>query len=383
MSGRGAGPKGRRFNPARMMAIASKELIQLRRDPRSLALAFVLPAILLVLFGFAITTDVKDIRTAVLDRDNSAESRALVDAFGQSGYFSIRHALTTAGEAEALLLHGEVRMALIIPERFAADLAAGRAASVEVVLDGSDAKTANVAFGYAMAIARNHTDAARVTERRVRPAVEARSRVWYNETLDGRAMVVPGLIAVIMSIISAMLTSLTVAREWERGTMEQLAATPVGRSELILGKLLPYLGIALIDVSIALVGCVVGFDVPFRGSLLLFGVASVVFLAGVLSVGILISVLLKSQLLATQASIFATYMPSLLLSGFFYSLSSMPPFLQLISQLVPARYFVTITRGLFLRGVGLDVVGAPLAGLALFAVAILTVSIRTFRKELA
>jgi len=366
-----------------MLAMAAKEWIQIRRDGRSLGLAFALPAILLYLFGVAITTDVTNISMAVLDRDHSVRSRALVDAFGQSGYFSVRRALGRAEEAEALIDRGTVRVVLVIPERFAADLDAGRPAPVELILDGSDAKTATVARGYADAIARSFSLKVLLHDRGLRLPLEAQSRVWFNETLDSRAMVTPGLIAVIMSIISAMLTSLTIAREWERGTMEQLASTPVGRGEVVLGKLLPYLGIALIDVAIALGCCTWFFEVPFRGSLALYALSSLVFLAGVLGLGILLSSLLKSQLLAVQASIFATYMPALLLSGFFYSLTSMPRFLELVSRLVPARYFVSITRGLFLRGAGLEVIWPPLAGLALFAAAMIGLSIRTFRKELA
>jgi ABC-2 type transport system permease protein len=373
----------RRFSTRRLLAMAGKEWIQIRRDGRSLALAFALPVILLYLFGVAITTDVKDIRTAVLDRDNTATSRAFVDAFGQSGYFSIRAHLATAEDAQALIRKGTVRMALVIPERFGADLRAGRPAPVEVVLDGSDAKTANVARGYADAIGRSFSARILLGSRAVPARVEASSRVWFNETLDGRAMVVPGLIAVIMSIISAMLTSLTVAREWERGTMEQLAATPVGRAEVIFGKLLPYLGIALIDVAIAVACCIYLFEVPFRGSFAVFGLASFVFLAGVLGLGILISSVLKSQLLAIQASLFATYMPSLLLSGFFYALSSMPQFLQWVSRLIPAQYFVAITRGVFLRGIGLEIIWVPVVGLALYAIAVIALSVRVFRKELA
>jgi ABC-2 type transport system permease protein len=373
----------RGFRLSRLLAIAGKEWIQIRRDGRSLALAFLLPAILLWLFGTTITTDVTDIRMAVLDRDHTAKSRQLVDAFGQSGYFSIRRTLTTAAEAPGLIDRGIVRVALVIPERFAADLAAGRPAPVELMLDGSDAKTATVARGYADAIVQSFSGKVRLGERRSAPALVAETRVWFNETLDGRAMVVPGLIAVIMSIISAMLTSLTMAREWERGTMEQLAATPIRRPELILGKLLPYLGIALVDVAIAVLSAVVLFEVPFRGSLALFGLASFVFLAGVLGLGILISTVLKSQLLAVQASLFATYMPALMLSGFFYSLSSMPEFLQVVSQLIPARYFVEITRGVFLRGIGMDIIWPALAGLAIYGTAIIGLSIKKFRKELA
>jgi ABC-2 type transport system permease protein len=373
----------RTFNGGRMLAVARKEWLQIRRDGRSLALAFLLPAMLLYLFGVAITTDVEDIQLAVLDRDQSVESRALVDAFTQSGYFLLEARLDRLDEAEKLILRGDARIALVIPERFAADLKAGRPAPVELILDGADASTATVARGYADAIARSFGDRVLVGARRVTPPLEARTRVWFNETLDSTAKVVPGLIAVIMSIISAMLTSLTIAREWERGTMEQLAATPVGRAELVLGKLLPYLGIALIDVAMSLACCVYLFEVPFRGSLVLFGVASLVFLAGVLALGIFLSAALKAQLLAVQASIFATYMPALLLSGFFYSLTSMPAVLQWVSRLVPARYFVEITRGVFLRGIGLEVIWAPLLGLALFATVMVTLTIRSFRKELA
>lgn len=373
----------RKFSPARMLAMASKEWIQIRRDGRSLGLAFALPAILLYLFGVAITTDVTNISMGVLDRDHSVQSRALIDAFGQSGYFDVRKTLTRAEEAERLIDRGAVRMILVIPERFAVDLDAGRPAPVELILDGSDAKTATVARGYADAIARTFSNKVLLNQHGVQAPLQAESRVWFNETLDSKAMVTPGLIAVIMSIISAMLTSLTIAREWERGTMEQLASTPVGRAEVVFGKLLPYLGIALIDVAVALICCIYLFGVPFRGSLLLYGLSSLVFLTGVLGLGILLSSALKSQLLAVQASIFATYMPALLLSGFFYSLSSMPKFLQLVSQLVPARYFVSITRGLFLRGIGLEIIWPPLFGLALFAIAMVGLSIRTFRKELA
>jgi ABC-2 type transport system permease protein len=371
------------FSATRLFAIAKKETIQLRRDARSLGLAFLLPVILLLLFGSAITTDIRQIKLAVLDRDNSAESRRLVDAFARSDYFVLERTLATPAEAEALIDRGVVRVALVIPERFAADLSARRPSEVEVVLDGSDAKTATIAMGYANAIAQRYSTTVLMGARTVRPAARAETRVWFNESLDGRAMVVPGLIAVIMSIISAMLTSLTIAREWERGTMEQLAATPERRVEVIFGKLLPYLAIGIIDVAVALLTSLYVFDVPFRGSLLLFSLSSLIFLLGVLGLGILISIKLKSQLLATQASIFATYMPALLLSGFFFALSSMPKLLQWISNVIPAKYFVSVTRWLFLRGVGIDVVWAPLLGLSIYAVFVLAMGVKHFKKELA
>jgi ABC-2 type transport system permease protein len=371
------------LNGQRLWAIARKEFLQLRRDARSLALAFVLPLLMLILFGYAITTDVENIQAAVVDRDHTPQSRQLAEAFARSGYFTIVRTPATSGELDALIDKGTIRVGLVIPERFASELASGRTSVVELLLDGSDAKTANVARGYADAIARTFSRNAAVQIPGDGAPLRAESRVWYNETLDSASMIVPGLIAVIMSIIAAMLTSLTIAREWERGTMEQLAATPVSRAEVILGKLAPYLGIGLIDVAVALVVAVTIFDVPFRGSLLLFALATTLFLIGVLGLGIFISSMLKSQLLATQAALFATYMPALLFSGFMYTISNMPVPLQLISRVVPARYFVSVSRGLFLKGVGIDVLWPALAGLTLYATVTVTLSIRMFRKELA
>jgi drug efflux transport system permease protein len=370
------------FSVARLWAIARKEGIQLRRDARSLGLAFVLPVIMLVLFGYAITTDVQHITTAIVDRDHTPESRALTSAFSGSNYFMVKYTPATSEGVEELIDLAKVRVVIVIPERFSADLASGRAAPVELLLDGSDAKTATVARGYADAIARTYSQHATIVARQGPAPIVAETRVWYNETLDSAAMIVPGLIAVIMSIISAMLTSLTVSREWERGTMEQLAATPVSRAEVILGKLVPYLVIGLIDVAIAVIVGVFVFDVPFRGSLLTFTLGTTMFLIGVLGLGTLLSTGLKSQLLASQAAIFATYLPALLFSGFMYTISNMPVALQWISRIVPARYYVSFTRGVFLKGNGLDVLWPAILGLTFYATWTVVLSIRNFKKEL-
>ena len=370
------------FSIARLWAIARKEAIQLRRDARSLGLAFVLPVIMLILFGYAITTDVEHITTAIVDRDHTPESRALTSAFSGSNYFMVKYTPATSEGVEELIDLAKVRVVIVIPERFSVDLESGRAAPVELLLDGSDAKTANVARGYADAIARTYSQNATIVPRRGPAPVQAEGRVWYNETLDSAAMIVPGLIAVIMSIISAMLTSLTVSREWERGTMEQLAATPVSRAEVILGKLVPYLVIGLIDVAIAVILGVFVFEVPFRGNLLTFALGTTVFLIGVLGLGTLLSTNLKSQLLASQAAIFATYLPALLFSGFMYTISNMPVVLQWISRAVPARYYVSFTRGVFLKGNGLDVLWPAILGLGFYAAWTVTFSIKNFKKEL-
>jgi ABC-2 type transport system permease protein len=283
---------------------------------------------------------------------------------------------------EELIDLAKVRVVVVITERVSVDLKSGRTAPVELILDGSDAKTANVARGYADAIARTFSQNAMVVTKTAPAPVLAETRVWYNETLESASMIVPGLIAVIMSIISAMLTSLTVSREWERGTMEQLAATPVSRTEVILGKLVPYLVIGLIDVAIALVLGIYVFDVPFKGSLLTFALGTTVFLIGVLGLGTLLSTGLKSQLLASQAAIFATYLPALLFSGFMYTISNMPKILQWISAVVPARYYVSFTRGVFLKGNGLDVLWPSIVGLSIYAGFTVAMSIKNFKKEL-
>lgn len=367
----------------RLFAIARKEALQLKRDPRSLVLAFLLPVVLLVFFGYAITWDVKDIRMAVVDQDRTRASRELVDAFLASGRF--RRVATPARTADIgpLLDRGWARIALVIPPGFAADLGAGRTAVVQAIVDGSDANTATIALGYTQAIAQQHSARVLLQSRRLRLPVSAETRVWYNEDLASRNMIVPGLIAVIMAIIGGLLTSLTLAREWERGTMEQLAATPVTRAEVVIGKLLPYLAIGMVDVAVCSIVGVALFHVPFRGDAVFLAGASFAFLTGTLGLGLLISAVARSQLLATQIGLLSTFLPSLLLSGFMFAIDTMPLPLQLLTYLVPARYFLVVTRGIFLKGVGPDVLW--IQGLLMFGYAALglTLAVRAFRKELS
>ncbi|UCG77182.1 MAG: ABC transporter permease [Gemmatimonadota bacterium] len=364
------------------MAVARKEVIQLRRDPRSLVLAFLLPLLLVLIFAYATTLDVRDVRLGVLDRDRTAESRLLVDAFEESGYFSVRRHLERYGDVDRLLVEGKVSAVLVIPRDFAVDLAAGRAAPVQLLLDGSDANTATIALGYADAITAGFAaDAGRAGA--LRPPVEADARVWYNETLESRNMIVPGLIAVLMSIIAAMLTSLTIAREWERGTMEQLVATPVHRLEVVFGKLLPYIGIGLVDVALASLVSMLLFDVPLRGSVPFLLGTTLLFLLGAQGLGIFLSAALRSQVLATQAAIMVTYLPALLLSGFIFAIANMPSVLRLLSYVVPARYYIEIARGVFLKGVGPDALAGATIGLALYSLLGIGLAVRAFRKEIA
>ena len=367
----------------RLVAMARKETLHLLRDPRSLALAFVLPAVMVLAFGWVITFDIRFIPMAVYDEDRTSASRALADAFTSSSYFVITRHLERYGDAEGLIDRGAVRLVLVIPPRFAARLAEGGPAPVQALVDGSDANTATFALTYARGIVAAYSARALLGAHALAPRVTAETRVWYNEELKSSHMIVPGLIAVIMMIIAAMLTSLTIAREWERGTMEQLAATPVHPVEVIVGKLLPYLAIGMIDVLITgFIGDAV-FRVPFRGSILYFLGASFLFLLGTLSLGILVSAALKSQMLAVQVAMVVTYLPSFLLSGFMFDIVNMPKALQVISLVVPARYFITLVRGIMLKGVGPSVLWPYGLGMFLFGLIGLVAAVRAFKKELA
>ena len=271
-------------------------------------------------------------------------------------------------------------MILSIPPEYSRDLASGRGAVLQALVDGSDANTATIAINYADAIIAG-LDRARLNTR-VIPAIRAEARVWYNEALESARTIVPGLVAVVMAIIAAMLTALTIAREWERGTMEQLAATPVKRVEVVAGKLLPYVVIGLIDLTLVTLMGIVLFNVPVRGNLLLLTAIALVFIIGMLSFGLFISSALKSQLLATQLALMATYLPTFLLSGFIFAIGNMPVVLRAVSYVIPARYFIVVTRGIFLKDVGLAVLWPQALGLVLYAAIAFTLAVRAFRKEL-
>ena len=372
-----------RFSVQRLLAMARKELLQLRRDRRSLAMAFLVPAAMIVFFGYIISFDLRDIRIAVLDQDHSTQSRALVSAFEAAGRFEVTYRLTRPDQIEPLMNRGAVRMALVIPPDFERDLTSREPAPVQAIVDGADANTASISMNYAQAIVTAFSSRVLLGTSRLPSPVVVQSRVWYNEALESANMIVPGLVAVIMMIIAAMLTALTIAREWERGTMEQLAATPVHRLEVICGKLLPYLGIGLIDVTAAVLIGVFLFQVPFRGNVLLLGIMAALFLLGSLGLGIFISAALKSQLLATQVAMLATYLPSLLLSGLIFDIASMPLPLRVVSTIIPARYFVVVLRGVFLKGVGIDVLWTQGLAMVVFAVVGLGLAAHAFRKEIA
>lgn len=367
----------------RALAIARKEWIQLRRDSRSMVLAFGMPVMMLVFFGYAISWDIRDLEIAVLDQDHTTQSRLLIEAFRASGYFSIADRPQDAASLDEALVHGRVTGGLIIPPGFARDLAAGRPAAVQLLLDGADANTATVALNYSSGIAAGYSRGILLQGRTIEPPATAETRVWYNPTLESSNMIVPGLIAVVMSVIAAMLTALTIAREWERGTMEQLAATPVHRLEVVLGKLAPYVAIGMFDVATTVTAGVLIFGVPLRGSVLLLGGMTMLFLLGALGLGMFISATLRSQVLATQVAMVATYLPALLLSGFLFDIASMPGPLRAVSYIVPAKYYIAVTRGVFLKDIGIDVLWVQGLSMVLFATVGIALATVAFDKRIA
>jgi ABC-2 type transport system permease protein len=373
----------------RVQAVARKELLHLRRDPRSLGMAIAIPMLMLLLFGFALTLDVDRVPLAVWDQSGTPASRELVSRFEGSRYFDVRLRAAGYRDIEGAIEAGSVLAALVVPREFAARLSAGRDASVQFLLDGSDSNTATIALGYAEATVRGYSRDVALRAAGV-PAqgglndpLEVRARVWFNADLESKNYIVPGLISVIMMVIAAMLTSLTVAREWEQGTMEQLLSTPVTPSEMILGKLLPYFALGMLDVVLAVAMGEFLFQVPLRGSpALLFGMAAV-FLAGALSLGMLISIVTRSQLLATQMAMVLTFLPSFLLSGFVFAIGNMPGAIRAVTYVIPSRYLVTILKGVYLKGIGLSVLWGEAMLLTGFGVTVVLLANRKFQRKLA
>jgi ABC-2 type transport system permease protein len=372
----------------RVRAVATKELRHILRDPRSLGMGIAIPLLLLLLFGYALALDVDQVPLGVWDQSRTPESRELVARFAGSRYFSVRDGYESYPALSAAIDSRELLAVLVVPADFGDRIGAGREASAQIVVDGSDANTATIALGYANAVVARYSADVRLRAvrreggRAVPVPLELRPRVWYNPELESKNYIIPGLIAVIMMVIAALLTSLTVAREWERGTMEQLIATPVKCGELILGKLIPYFAIGMLDVVLAVAAGAFLFHVPLRGSgALLFAMAAL-FLAGALGLGVLISIVTKNQLLASQLAMVATFLPAFLLSGFMYAIANMPKPLQILTHAVPARYFVVIVKGIYLKGVGLSVLGAQAAFLVAFGAVILTVARVRLKKRL-
>lgn len=376
------------MKPLRVWAVARKEFIHVIRDPRSLGMGIAIPMLLLLLFGYALTLDVDNVPLVVWDQSESPASRQLVSGFLGSRYFLLRSYVHNYPEVEQAVDSGRVLMALIIPRDFSGRIESGRLAPVQIIVDGSDSNTATIAMGYADVVALAYSQGVAVNTlrrtggRMIQTPVDLRPRVWFNADMESKNYIIPGLIAVIMMVIAALLTSLTVAREWESGTMEQLISTPLKGSELILGKLLPYFAIGMLDVLLAVVMGQFLFRVPLRGNVALLFAMAAIFLAGALSLGMVISIVTKSQLLASQLAMVLTFLPSFLLSGFMYAIGNMPHAIQLVTYLIPARYFVALLKGIYLKGIGLEILALEAGLLTVFGAAMVLFANLKFKKKL-
>ncbi len=373
---------------SRCWAIARKEFFHIYRDPRSLALVILMPALLMLLFGYAVTLDVKRVTIVVLDRDHTQESLSFIQRFSASPYFNLRFVARDEKEVKQLIDQGDVKMGLIIPWNFSRTVKSGRKAGVQVLLDGSDSNTANIVLSYVQAIGRQYTQeqtfikVERMGLQKANLPVEGRTRVWFNEELESKNYFIPGLVAVIMSIIGVLLTGQVIVREWERGTMELLISTPVRKGELIIGKLFPYFFLSLLDLTLALWMAKWLFQVPLRGSVMLLFLLSSLYILVALALGMIISTVAKTQLLANQMAMIIGFLPTFLLSGFTFSISNMPDWLQVMTYAIAPRYYVTILKEIFLKGAGFSFLWFETLILTGFMVAGFWVATLSFKKEL-
>jgi ABC-2 type transport system permease protein len=375
--------------PRRLLAVAYKEALQIWRDSRSLAIALLMPLMQMLLLGYGVSLDIRQVPLCVRDEAQSQASRELVARFVASGWFAPQRALTSERSVREAIDHGRCAGVVTIPIDFTRVLTMTGVASVQAVFDATDTNTTNIAIGYAQGVIAKTT-----AEFETRWAadhgmlvpsvgtVDLEPRVWYNEGLDSRNFIIPGVVAVILALVGAQLTSLTVAREWERGTMEQLISTPVTALELMLGKLIPYFAIGFTDAVFCIVGAVYWFHVPFRGSVLTLAATTALFTLVVLGIGYLMSVRIHSQLGASQVALLLTMLPTTMLSGYTFAIEQMPAPIRAMTLLVYARYYVTILRSVFLKGSTLIDLAIPIAALALYALVIGWLSVRAFRKHL-
>jgi ABC-2 type transport system permease protein len=376
------------MNLSRAWAIARKEFLHILRDPRSLALVILMPALLMLLFGYAITLDVKKVSMAVLDRDRTQESLSFVQRFSASPYFSPPVFVGDEGEMKRLIDEGDVKMGLVIPWDFSETVKAGRKSPVQVVVDGTDSNTASIIISYVQAIGRQYTQEKTLRKAEqmglLRPTfpVEGQVRVWFNEELESKNYFIPGLVAVIITLIGMLLTGQVIVREWEKGTMELLISTPVRKAELIVGKLFPYFFLGLLDLTLAVLMGKWVFGVPLRGSVALLFVLSSVYVVVALAGGMLISTVTRTQLLANQLAMVIGFLPTFLLSGFTFSIPNMPKWLQAITYAIAPRYYVSMLKDIFLKGVSFSFVWQETLVLMGMAVLGLWMATRAFRKEL-
>ena len=369
----------------RILTLVKKEFIQIRRDRRLLPILLILPVLQLIILGYAVSSDIKQLRTAVCDLDRTPESRALVDRFTTSGYFTIEATPTDERRIRALMDAGTVRVGIVIPPRFAARLTRGETARVQLLLDGTDSNTANVAQGYVTQIV--NAESSRIMLERLGPkataplAVETSVRIWFNPELKSANFMVPGVVALILTIVTMTMTATAIVKEKERGTIEQLVVSPLRPIELILGKALPFVLIGYLDIFVVVLAGVLWFRVPIAGSFPLLLLLSGLYIMTTLGLGLLMSTVSQTQQQAMMLGFFANP-PFMLLSGFIFPIASMPEPMQLLTYIIPLRYFLVIIRGIFLKGIGIDVLWPQALALLVFGAAVLTLSTLRFHKRL-
>jgi len=372
----------------RVTAIADKEWLQIRRDSRSLILSILAPAVLIMLFGYALTVDVKNVSTVIYDQDKTAASRNLIEKFSKTEYLTITAYASNYREVDKMIDMGDASLAIVIPRSFEKTFKSGKQADVQVIVDGSDSTSATVSTGYVKAIITGFNLDIKIEELNragissFKTPVDVKSRVWYNPELRSKNFIIPGLIVIILAIISALIASLTISREWERGTMETLITTPVRPWELLIGKIIPYLVIGLFDVILTACTGYFVFDVPIKGSFIEFYLLALLFLTGTSSLGVLISAATKIQVLSVQVAMVATYLPSFILSGFIFPIENMPVFVQGITYLIPARYLMVLVKGIVLKGVAASLLWMQIVFLAVFAMLVIIIGIKKIKVML-
>jgi ABC-2 type transport system permease protein len=366
------------------LAVGRKEFRQISRDRRSLLVLLFVPAFFLLLYGYALNFDVSNIQLAVLDNDRTPVSRDLVNAFVQSGYFHLAASVSSSREYEDLIDRGDVRAVLVIPSGLQRDLLTGRRVPVQVIVNGDNSNTATTVMGYALRILQTASVQFQLqtsTRTGGGSPVNVESRVWYNPELRSALFLIPGLIAYIGMLSSVISTTLSVVREKERGTIEQIRMAPISTGAYVVGKTLPYFVISLGSSVFIVLASMVLFDLPMNGSWLLLLVALSLYMAGALGLGLMISTLAESQQVAFQLAVLASFLPTMMLSGFVFPIASMPPPIQAITFLVPARYFIVSLRAIVLKGAALSTFWTQLAALAAFALVMLTVASRRLKRQ--
>ena len=377
------------MNLRRMLVMAQKEVLHIVRDPQSLAIVIVMPIILVLLFGYGVNIDLKGLPVVVLDQEGSQQSQDLLKHLQASQYFHVAGVVNQYSALTRALDRGDAKAGVVIPWNFSERLRGGGPVQVQALVDATDDNSANILTGYLQSVVQAYSAQVQADWLQNHGApvpvapVAVQVRTWYNEDLESSAFIIPGILALVMSVIGAFLTSLTIAREWERGTMEQLISTPVSAGEIMMGKLIPYFALGMADTVICALLAIFWFKVPFRGSYATLMISSAMFMVVVLSMGFFISVLAKGQFAASQIALITTFLPAFLLSGFLFAIEQMPVPLQVITHFIPARYYVSVLKKIFLKGTTITMLYTDLAPLAIFTVVLGVLATRSFHKRLS